>query len=96
MEIKVQSIKFDADSRLLEFADKKLSKLSKFFDNIIRIDVALSCEPDHKKKAHVQVAIPGEDLHVEKVSDSFENAIEACETVLSDLLVKVKEKRFGK
>ena len=35
MKINVQSIKFDADQKLLDFIDKKVGKLEKFFDNII-------------------------------------------------------------
>ena len=32
MEIRVQSIKFNADQKLLDFVEKKLSKLPKFYD----------------------------------------------------------------
>ena len=42
MKINVQSIKFDADQKLLDFIDKKVGKLEKFFDNIISCDVALT------------------------------------------------------
>ena len=34
MEIRVQSIKFNADQKLLDFVEKKLSKLTKFYDEI--------------------------------------------------------------
>ena len=47
MKINVQSIKFDADQKLLDFIDKKVGKLEKFFDNIISCDVALTVQPDH-------------------------------------------------
>ena len=49
MKINVQSIKFDADQKLLDFIDKKVGKLEKFFDNIISCDVALTVQPDHGK-----------------------------------------------
>ena len=45
MKINVQSIKFDADQKLLDFIDKKVGKLEKFFDNIISCDVADSASP---------------------------------------------------
>ena len=34
MEIRVQSIKFDADQKLLDFVEKKLARLEKFYDEI--------------------------------------------------------------
>ena len=48
MKINVQSIKFDADQKLLDFIDKKVGKLSKFFDNIISCDVNLTLQPDRE------------------------------------------------
>ena len=96
MEIRVQSLKFDADQKLLDFIDKKLGKLSKFFDNIIRVEVALSVEPDHIKKVKVRTAIPGDDLIVERSAASFEDAVNDCADLLKDMLVKTKEKRYGK
>ena len=35
MDIRVQSVKFDADVKLLEFIDKKVGKLDKFYEDII-------------------------------------------------------------
>ncbi|MBQ0123539.1 MAG: HPF/RaiA family ribosome-associated protein [Bacteroidales bacterium] len=94
MEIKVQSIKFDADQKLLDFIDKKLGKMSKFYDDIIRMEVDLSLLADHdNKNAKVRVFIPGNELVVERNSDTFENAIVNCAGVLKDLLVSAKEKR---
>ena len=96
MEIKVQSIKFDADRKLLDFIDKKLSKLEKFFENIVNVDVVLTLEPDHKKQVRVNVAIPGENIVTERTADSFEDAVNECVDISKELLVKAKEKRFGK
>ena len=44
MKINVQSIKFDADQKLLDFIDKKVGKLEKFFDNIISCRTAPTFE----------------------------------------------------
>ena len=96
MEIRVQSLKFDADQKLLDFIDKKLGKLEKFFDNIIRVEIVLSVEPDHVKKVKVRVAIPGDDLIVERSAATFEDAVNDCADLLKDMLVKTKEKRFNK
>jgi len=96
MEIKVQSIKFDADQKLLDFIEKKLGKLNRYFDNIIRTDVTLSLEPDHDKKVQVKLAIPGNDLILERTAGTFEDAVVAAADAMQEMLVKTKEKRFGK
>lgn len=95
MEIKVQSIKFDADQKLLDFIDKKLGKINKFYEDVIRTEVNLSLLPDPQNKdVKVRVFIPGNELVVERHSDTFENAIVECAGVLKDLLVSEKEKRY--
>ena len=95
MEIKVQSIKFDADQKLLDFIDKKLGKINKFYEDVIRAEVNLSLLPDpQNKNVKVRVFIPGNELVVERKADTFENAIVECAGVLKDLLVSEKEKRF--
>ena len=51
MEIRVQSIKFNADQKLLDFVEKKFSKFEKFYDAITGVDVALSLLPDQRIEA---------------------------------------------
>ena len=48
MEIRVKSLKFDADQKLLDYVEKKVSKLSRFSDHLDDVDVTLSLlnEPD--------------------------------------------------
>ncbi|MDD6102994.1 MAG: ribosome-associated translation inhibitor RaiA [Bacteroidales bacterium] len=96
MNINIQSIKFDADQKLLDFINKKVGKLEKFFDNIVRCDVNLTLQPDHKKSVKVILGIPGDDLVIERTADTFEDAVVDCVDVLQDQIVKIKEKRFGK
>lgn len=94
MEIKVQSLKFDADQKLLDFIDKKLGKIAKFDDEIIRTEVNLSLLADHdNKNVKVRVLVPGNEIVVERNSDTFENAIVECVGILKDQIVSAKEKR---
>ena len=86
MKINVQSIKFDADQKLLDL----------FFDNIISCDVALTVQPDHGKTVKVRLGIPGDDLIIERTAPTFEDAVVDCVDVLQDQIKKMKEKRFGK
>jgi len=96
MEIRVQSIKFDADQKLLEFIEKKLAKLPRFFDNIVAAEVTLSLLNDHENKnVKVHVRIPGNDLVVERSGKSFETAVNECADILKEQLTKKKELMQG-
>ena len=95
MEIKVQSIKFDADQKLLDYIDKKVSKIEKFYEDIVRTEVDLSLLPDpQNKNVKVHVFIPGNELVVERNGDTFETAVNDCVATLQDLLVSEKERRY--
>ena len=94
MEIRIQSLKFNADQKLLDFIEKKFSRIEKFYDSITGVDVALSLLPDHENKnGKVQVAIPGNTIVVEKNAKTFEDAVVDCADILKEKLVKEKEKR---
>ena len=94
MEIRVQSIKFNADQKLLDFIEKKFSRIEKFYDAVTGVDVALSLLPDHENKnVKVQVHIPGNTIVVEKNAKTFEDAVVDCADILKEKLVKAKEKK---
>ena len=96
MEIRVQSIRFNADQKLLDFIDKKIGKLTKFNEDVIKTDVILSLLPEYENKnVRVMMAIPGNDLIIERNAATFEEAIIDCADTLKDMLVKVKEKKRG-
>lgn len=97
MDIRVQSVKFDADVKLLEFVDKKVGKLEKFYDQIIRGEVTLSLLPDNANKGvKIRLFMPGKDIFIEKNASTFEDAIVDCVDVLKEQLVKIKEKKYSK
>ena len=94
MDIRIQSLKFNADQKLIDFIEKKLSKLSRYYDEIQRVEVVLSLLPDHENKnVRIRVDMPGNDLVVERHSIKFEDALVDCADVLKDILLKYKEKR---
>ena len=94
MEIRVQSIKFNADQKLLDFVEKKFSRIEKFYDAITGVDVALSLLPDQENKnVKVLVSIPGGTVVVEKNAKTFEDAIVDCADILKEKLEKEIEKR---
>jgi ribosomal subunit interface protein len=97
MEIRIQSLKFDADQKLLTYIEKKVAKLSKFFDGIVGAEVFLSLLPDvDNKHVKIRLEIPGNDVVVDRHSKKFEKAVRDCVDVLKEQLKKVKEKRHDK
>lgn len=95
--INVKSLKFNADEKLLEFIDKKVGKVEKFFDNLGDIDVTLSILPDAENKSvKLQTRFPGEDLIVERQARTFEEAVTDAADALKERIVRAKEKKFSK
>jgi len=94
MDIRIQSLKFDADHKLINFIEKKLAKLPRFYDEIQGVDVVLSILPEYdNKNVMLKIKIPGNDIVVERHSVKFEDALVDCVDVLKDILIKYKEKR---
>ncbi|MDR3227663.1 MAG: ribosome-associated translation inhibitor RaiA [Prevotellaceae bacterium] len=95
MKVVIQSIKFDADKKLLDFVTKKVEKLDKFFDGIVKYNVTLklgnSTEPENKR-VEVKVTIPGGDLFAERKCKTFEEATRQCVEALKQQIKKAKEK----
>ena len=53
MEIKIKTLKFDADQKLVEYVEKKVSKLDKFFlgaADVAEVTLSLLSEPDNKQE----------------------------------------------
>ncbi|MBO4446504.1 MAG: ribosome-associated translation inhibitor RaiA [Bacteroidales bacterium] len=97
MEIKIKSLKFDADSKLIAYVEKKVGKIEKFFDNTGDAEVTLSLlnEPDGKQ-AKILVHVPGEDLIVERSAKTFEDAITQAADAMKERLTRNKEKKYTK
>ena len=94
MEIKIKSLKFDADQKLLDYVEKKVKKLERFNDGILTADVILTLlrEPDNKD-VKLQVHVPGEELIIERNSKTFEEAITDCVDAMKEKLTRAKERR---
>jgi putative sigma-54 modulation protein len=99
MNVQIQSLKFDADKRLVEFVESKLSKLDRFSDRIVSSDVIMKVDKDHEKGnkvATITLYMPGEDLIAEGRARSFEEAVEESFEALKKQIVKHKEKVAAK
>ena len=95
--INVKSLKFDADQKLLDFVEKKVGKVEKFFDNLGDIDVTLSLSPAPDNKCvRLQTRFPGEDLVIERQAKTFEEAVTEAADLMKEKIVRAKERRFEK
>lgn len=78
MNVKVHSLHFDADIKLVNFIKEKLGKLTLFHDNILAGDVTLRVGPDgerpENKHVEIRLAVPGNDLFAKRRAASFEEA----------------------
>ena len=99
MEVRIQSIHFDASEQLQSFIQKKTTKLEKYYDDIKKVEVSLKVvkpETAENKEAGVKVLVPNGELYANKICDTFEEAIDVCIDALEKQLVKYKEKLRNK
>ena len=99
MEIRIQSIHFDATEQLQDFIQKKVSKLEKYYEDIKKVEVSLKVvkpETAENKEAGVKVLVPNGEFYASKICDTFEEAIDVSVEALGKQLVKYKEKQRSK
>ena len=99
MEVRIQSIHFDASEQLQVFIQKKVAKLEKYYDDIKKVEVSLKVvkpETAENKEAGVKVIVPNGDFYASKICDTFEEAIDLSVEAVEKPLVKYKEKQRSK
>ena len=99
MNVRTQSLHFDADQKLINFISKKVTKLETFFDNIIAADVILRLEKNGKmqdKVAEVRLNVPGGTLVARESNKTFEASVEFAVDAVRRQLIKYKEKQQGR
>jgi len=95
MSTKVHSVHFDADIKLINFIDSKVSKLNQFFDNIVTSEVFLRLDKAQDKSnkiAEVRLLLPGKELFAKKQSKTFEEATDLAVEALRRQVRKYKGK----
>ncbi|MDZ4845381.1 MAG: ribosome-associated translation inhibitor RaiA [Chitinophagales bacterium] len=96
MEIRIQSIHFDADQKLLDYVEKRVSKVSTFFNHITGVDVYLKFDSAHshikEKAVELKVIVPGATIFASETSLHFEEAVDNAVESLKRQLKKHKEK----
>lgn len=98
MEITIHSVHFDADQKLKDLVHEKMSKLERFDENIIGLEVFLrdeNSDDNTGKTIEAKVFVPGKDLFAKKSSESFEAATDELLEALQRQVKKHKEKLRG-
>ena len=95
VNLKISSLHFDADRKLLEFVQEKVDKLGHYYDKIIDGDVILKIDNNstgENKIAEIKLSVPGNDVFAKKQCKSFEEATDSAVEALRRQLKKHKEK----
>lgn len=95
MDIKIQSIHFDATEKLQAFIEKKVAKLEKAYEDINNVEVLLKVVKPataQNKETKITVTAPGTTLFAEKTCDTFEEGVDLAVDALKVQLARFKEK----
>lgn len=90
MDVHIQALHFDADTKLVDYVKRKLEKLNQFHDRIIKVDVFLKLDnvvhTIKDKVAEIRVHVPKADFFVRSSSKSFEASFdEAFEAIVNQI-----------
>ena len=93
MNVNIQSVHFNADSKLIGYINRKLQKLNTFSDRIVQVQVLLKLDNVvhviKDKVAEIRVHVPRHNFFVKSTSKSFEASFdEAFEAVINQIKKK--------
>jgi len=99
MTIKIQSVHFDADQKLLDFIEEKVSKLNLFDDTILGAEVILRLDKNQNtenKLTEIRLIVSGYDLFAKKQCKTFEEATDQTIEALKRQLSRQKGKKTSR
>jgi putative sigma-54 modulation protein len=97
MNVNIQSVHFDADSKLIGYVKRKLEKLGNYNDRIIQVNVFLKLDnvvhAVKDKIAEIRVHVPRHNFFVKSTSKSFE---ESFDNALDSMVAQIKKNKERK
>ena len=96
MNMKIHSVRFDADQKLISFIESKLNKLNQYEDNIMGVEVFLRLEKSQNtenKVAEIRLNVSKNELFAKKQCKTFEEATDQSIEALRRQLIKKKGKK---
>ena len=99
MTTNLQSVHFDADKKLIDFANEKVNKLAHLFEGLISCDIILRLDKassNDNKVSEIKFHAKGQEFFSKKQSLSFEESIDLTCEALKTQIKKHKEKLLEK
>ncbi len=94
MNVNIQTVRFTADLKLVDYVNKKLQKLNTFHDRITSVDIYLKLDnvvhTIKDKIAEIRVQVPRHEFFVKSSSKSFE---ESFDSALDSIVNQIKRKK---
>ncbi len=98
MNVQIQTVHFDADSKLIEHVNAKIAKLKTFHDKIIDAEVYLKLDNKSQqirdKVAEIKVHVPKHSYFVKHQSKTFEESFDLAFNSLVSQVKRSKEKQM--
>jgi putative sigma-54 modulation protein len=99
MTTNIQSVHFDADKKLLDFANEKVNKLTTYYEGIISCEIIMRLDKSStsdNKLVEIKLLAKGNELFSKKQAASFEEAVDLTCEALKTQIKKYKEKTLEK
>ena len=97
MNVNIQTVRFDADQKLITYINKKLDKLNTFHDRIINVSVFLKLDnvvhTIKDKIAEIRIHVPRQEFFVKATSKSFESSFDDAFDSIVNQIKRKKEKQ---
>ena len=97
MTVNIQTVRFDADSKLIDHVSKKLQKLGNYHERITKVNVYLKLDnvvhQIKDKVAEIRVKIPRHEFFVKQTSKSFEESFDNAMDSITTQIKRLKEKQ---
>jgi putative sigma-54 modulation protein len=96
MNVNIQTVRFTADVKLVDYVEQKMQKLSTFHDRIIKADVFLKLDnvvhTIKDKVVEIRVHVPKHDFFVKASSKTFEESFDQAMDSIVNQIKRKKEK----
>ncbi|WP_447640794.1 MULTISPECIES: HPF/RaiA family ribosome-associated protein [Chitinophagaceae] len=97
MNVSIQTVRFNADSKLTDYVNRKLEKLNTFHDQIVKVEVFLKLDnvvhTIKDKVAEINIRVPKHNFFVKASSKSFEESFDAAMDSVINQMKRKKERQ---
>ena len=97
MDVKIQTVHFSPDEKLVDHIKRKVEKINTFHDNITKVDVFLKLDnivhTIKDKVVELRVHVPKRDFFVKCSSKSFEESFESALVSMINQIKRQKERQ---